>query len=49
VVLNAGAALYVARATRSLADGVKMADAVITSGKARLVLDAFVAASNLTS
>lgn len=49
VVLNAGAALYVARAARSLGDGVKMADAVIASGKARLVLDAFVAASNLTS
>ena len=49
VALNAGAALYVARAARSLGDGVKMADAVIASGKARLVLDAFVAASNLTS
>lgn len=49
VVLNAGVALYVARAASSLREGIRMASESIASGKARSVLDAFVSASNLTS
>lgn len=39
VQLNAGAAIYTAGITESLADGVKKADTVITSGEARNRLD----------
>ncbi len=39
VQLNAGAAIYTAGITDSLADGVEKADAVITSGEARNRLD----------
>jgi anthranilate phosphoribosyltransferase len=39
VVLNAGAALYVAGAADSLKDGVRLADAAISSGEARTRLD----------
>ena len=39
VCLNAGAAIYVAGLTDSLADGIKRADEVITSGEARNRLD----------
>jgi anthranilate phosphoribosyltransferase len=39
VQLNAGAAIYAAGITESLADGVDKADAVITSGDARNRLD----------
>ncbi len=43
VVLNAGAALYVADVTDSIAAGVAMATAIIASGAARTKLDQFVA------
>ncbi len=43
VVLNAGAAIYVAGATDSLAEGVRWADAAIKSGEARNRLDRLVA------
>ncbi len=39
VCLNAGAAIYVAGLTDTLADGIKRADEVITSGEARNRLD----------
>lgn len=42
VVLNAGAAIYVAGVTDSLAEGVRWADAAITSGEARNRLDRLV-------
>lgn len=42
VVLNAGAAIYVAGATDSLAEGVRWADAAIASGEARNRLDRLV-------
>ena len=42
VVLNAGAAIYVAGATGSLAEGVRWADAAIVSGEARHRLDRLV-------
>jgi anthranilate phosphoribosyltransferase len=45
VVLNAGAAIYVAGLADSLADGIKKADEVIASGAARAKLDALVAVS----
>jgi anthranilate phosphoribosyltransferase len=43
VVLNAGAALYVAGAAKSLAAGIDLAREAIASGKARQKLDEFVA------
>lgn len=43
VVLNAGAAIYVAGVTDSLAEGVRWADAAIASGEARNRLDRLVA------
>jgi len=42
VVLNAGAAIYVAGQAESLKDGVRKADQVITSGEARNRLDRLV-------
>jgi anthranilate phosphoribosyltransferase len=42
VVLNAGAAIYVAGATESLVEGVRWADAAIASGEARNRLDRLV-------
>jgi len=42
VCLNAGAAIYVAGLTDTLADGIKRADEVITSGEARNRLDQLV-------
>jgi anthranilate phosphoribosyltransferase len=42
VVLNAGAAIYVAGVTESLAEGVRWADAAIASGEARNRLDRLV-------
>jgi anthranilate phosphoribosyltransferase len=42
VVLNAGAALYVAGVAGSIADGIQRARAVITSGAARARLETFV-------
>ncbi len=45
VVLNAGAALYVAGVAASIADGIALARATISSGAARTRLDAFVAAT----
>ena len=43
VVLNAGAALYIAEAAGSIADGVEAARAAVASGAARDKLDALVA------
>ncbi|GAB3249322.1 anthranilate phosphoribosyltransferase [Chitinimonas naiadis] len=43
VILNAGAALYTADVTSSLADGFKAAEAALASGAARAKLDALVA------
>jgi len=45
VALNAGAALYVAGAAASLADGIARARDVLASGAARAKLDEFVAAT----
>lgn len=42
VVLNAGAAVYAAGVTDSLAEGVSRADAAIASGEARTRLDRLV-------
>ncbi len=47
VVLNAGAALYVAGKATSIEDGVKLAGEIIDSGKATEVLDKLITASNL--
>lgn len=46
VLLNAGAALYIAEKAESLADGVKLAGEIIDSGKALEVLEAFKEESN---
>ncbi len=46
VLLNAGAALYIAGKATSMKEGVALAAELIDSGKALAVLDAFVAASN---
>jgi len=46
VVLNAGAAIYAAGITASLADGVSKAADVIQAGKAKQVFEALVAVSN---
>jgi anthranilate phosphoribosyltransferase len=42
VMLNAGAAIYVAGLAANLADGVRRADSVITAGEARKKLDELV-------
>ena len=44
--MNAGAALYVAKKTDSLEDGVRMAERLIDSGKAMEKLDEFIRMSN---
>ena len=46
VLLNAGAALYIAGKAESMADGVQLAAELIDSGRALQTLDAFVEASN---
>lgn len=46
VVLNAGAALYIAGKCPSMEAGVRMAEELIDSGAAKAQLDAFVKASN---
>jgi anthranilate phosphoribosyltransferase len=46
VLMNAGAALYVAGKASTLADGVKLAAETIDSGKAAETLQAYIAASN---
>ena len=46
VLLNAGAALYIADKAKSFAEGVKLAGELIDSGDAARKLDAFIAASN---
>lgn len=46
VVLNAGAGIYIAGKADSLAEGVKMAQEMIDSGKAAEKLEAFVKATN---
>jgi anthranilate phosphoribosyltransferase len=46
VLLNAGAALYVAGKTESIADGVKLAAETIDSGKAKAQLEKFVELTN---
>ncbi len=46
VLLNAGAALYVAGKTDSIADGVKLAAETIDSGKAKAQLEKFVELTN---
>jgi anthranilate phosphoribosyltransferase len=45
VLLNAGAALYIAEAAGSIAEGVEKARAAVTSGAARAKLDALVETS----
>ncbi len=46
VLLNAGAALYIADLAASMPEGVKLAGEIIDSGKASAKLDEFIAASN---
>jgi anthranilate phosphoribosyltransferase len=46
VLLNAGAALYIAGKADTIADGVRLAAETIDSGKAAATLDAYIAASN---
>ena len=46
VTLNAGAAIYAANLTDSLAEGIEKAKQVIASGNARAKLDALVALTN---
>lgn len=46
VVLNSGAALYVAGRAESLEEGVKLAEEIIDSGKAMEQLEAFIKISN---
>lgn len=46
VLMNAGAALYIAEKAESLAGGVKLAGEIIDSGKALEVLEAFKSESN---
>ncbi len=46
VLLNAGAALYIATAAGSMAEGVEMARAAVASGAARAKLDDLVRISN---
>jgi anthranilate phosphoribosyltransferase len=46
VLLNAGAALYIAEAAASIAEGVDKAREVVASGAARAKLDALVRTTN---
>ena len=46
VLMNAGAALYLAEKAPSMAEGIKLAGELIDSGKALAALETFVAASN---
>lgn len=46
VLMNAGAALYIAEKAETLADGIKLAGEIIDSGKALEVLEAFKTESN---
>lgn len=46
VLLNAGAALYIAQKADSIADGIQLAAHLIDSGKAAQVLEQFIALSN---
>jgi anthranilate phosphoribosyltransferase len=46
VLLNAGAALYIAEAAESIAEGVEKARAAVASGAARAKLDALVTVTN---
>ncbi len=46
VLLNAGAALYIAKKADSFADGVKLAAQIIDSGEAARTLDKFIKVSN---
>ncbi len=46
VLMNAGAALYLAEKAPSMAEGIKLAGELIDSGKALTALETFVAASN---
>lgn len=46
VVMNAGAALYVADKCSTLEEGVRMAEELIDNGKAKAQLEAFIKASN---
>ena len=46
VLLNAGAALYIAEAAASIAEGVDKARAAVASGAARAKLDAVVRTTN---
>ena len=46
VLLNAGAALYIAGKADSIADGIKLAREVIASGEATKTLDKFIISSN---
>jgi len=46
VLLNAGAALYIAEAAASIAEGIDKARAAVACGAARAKLDALVRATN---
>ena len=46
IALNAGAGLYVARETESIADGIELAFDLMNSGKAADKLAAYVRVSN---
>ena len=46
VLLNAGGALFAAGAVESIAEGVKLAEELIDSGKAQATMEAYIAASN---
>ena len=46
VLMNAGAALYVADKAATLEEGVKMAAELIDSGKALETMERFISASN---
>ena len=47
VALNSGAALYIAGRAASLKEGVKMAEELIDSGKAKEKLEEFIRYSNM--
>ncbi|MEO8801726.1 MAG: anthranilate phosphoribosyltransferase [Rudaea sp.] len=49
VLLNSGAALYVAALADSIADGIELARSIVASGDARRKLDEFVAATHRIS
>ena len=46
VVLNSGAALYIAGKAESMEAGVRMAEDIISSGRAKKKLEEFIACSN---